>query len=222
MAKALTTAGLTRFSTQAAAGGLGLVLVLAVCSVQAQQVYRQVGADGKVTYSDRPADTTAQGQTGGSARAAAPSSGSPLPYEIRQIATRYPVTLYTADNCAPCISARNLLLQRGVPFTERTVSSRDDMEALQRISGETSLPFGSIGGQQLKGFSDTEWSQYLDAAGYPKTSQLPAGFRNAPPSALVAVKPAVPAAAAPTTAPVTTPKAPESIAPRTNRAGIQF
>ena len=212
-----TTTGSARFSTRATVVA-GIGLLLAVCSVQAQQVYRHVGADGRGTYSDKPADTATQGRTG--ATPAATASGSPLPYEVRQIATRYPVTLYTSDNCAPCNSARNLLLQRGVPFTERTVNSREDTEALQRISGEASLPFGSIGGQQLKGFSDAEWSQYLDAAGYPKTSQLPSGFRNAPPTALVAVKPAVPTAAAP--APVAAPRAAESIAPRTNPAGIQF
>ena len=215
-----TTTGSARFSTRATVVA-GIGLLLAVCSVQAQQVYRHVGADGRVTYSDKPADTATQGRTG--ATPAATASGSPLPYEVRQIATRYPVTLYTSDNCAPCNSARNLLLQRGVPFTERTVNSREDTEALQRISGEASLPFGSIGGQQLKGFSDAEWSQYLDAAGYTKTSQLPSGLRNAPPTALVAVKPAAPTAAAPATpAPAAAPRASESIAPRTNPAGIQF
>ena len=214
-----TTTGFARFSTRATVAGIGLLL--AVCSVQAQQVYRHVGADGRVTYSDKPADTATEGKTG--ATPAATASGSPLPYEMRQIANRYPVTLYTSDNCAPCNSARNLLLQRGVPFTERTVNSREDTEALQRISGEASLPFGSIGGQQLKGFSDAEWSQYLDAAGYPKTSQLPPGFRNAPPTALVAVKPAAPTAAAPAKpSPTAAPRAAESIAPRPNPAGIQF
>lgn len=215
------TAQFARFSTQATLGGIALLL--AVCSVQAQQVYRHVGADGKVTYSDQPpaADAAPQGRAGAAATATS-SSGSPLPYELRQTATRYPVTLYTGDNCAPCNSARNLLLQRGVPFTERTVNSREDADALQRISGETSLPFGSIGAQQLKGFSDGEWSQYLDAAGYPKTSQLPPGYRGASPSALVAIKPAAPAAQAPAAAAPAAPRAPESVAPRTNRAGIQF
>lgn len=214
------TAPFARFSRQATLGGIALLL--AVCSVQAQQVYRHVGADGKVSYSDQPpaSDAAPQGRTGGAATPA--SSGSPLPYELRQTATRYPVTLYTSDNCAPCTSARNLLVQRGVPFTERTVNSREDTEALQRISGEASLPFGSIGGQQLRGFSDAEWSQYLDAAGYPKTSQLPPGYRAASPSALVALKPAAPAAQAPAAATRVAPSAPESVAPRTNRAGIQF
>ncbi len=211
------------FSSQAVLAGL--VLVLAGCSVQAQQVYRNVGPDGKVTYSDQPAATSTQSTSAGSVTSNSAASGTPLPYALRQIASRYPVTLYTGDNCAPCTSARTLLLQRGVPFNERTVNSREDVEALLRLSGESSLPFGTVGGQQLKGFSDTEWSQYLDAAGYPKTSELPPGFRQAPATALVAVKPVPPAAAPAVKAPVEAkkmPKAPESIAPRTSPAGIQF
>lgn len=79
-------------------------------------------------------------------------------------------------------------MARGVPFTERTVTTSEDAAALQRLSGSTSLPFGSIGGQQLVGFSDGEWTQYLDAAGYPKQSQLPSSYRPPAATPLVAVK----------------------------------
>src|SRR5690606_2941537 len=92
-----------------------------------------------------------------------------------------------------------LLTQRGIPFAERTVSSNDDIDALKRLSGEASLPLATIGAQQLKGFSDTEWTRYLDAAGYPKQSQLPPGYRRPAPAPMVAVvpkaAPAEPAAA---------------------------
>lgn len=208
-----------KFSPASTAVG-GLLLLLAACAAQAQ-VYRHVGPDGKVSYSDQPADAAAPlGKSGTAAGAAAPA-GSALPYDLRQIANRYPVTLYTGDNCAPCTSARNLLLQRGVPFTERTVNTAEDADALQRLGGDTSLPLGRIGGQQLRGFSDSEWSQYLDAAGYPKTSQLPSAYRNAAATPLVAAKRTAPATpATPAASPVAPP--PASIAPRTGAAGIQF
>jgi hypothetical protein len=87
-----------------------------------------------------------------------------------------------------------LLTSRGVPFNERTVTTAEDAEALQRLAGESSLPFLTIGGQRLKGFSDSEWTQFLDAAGYPKTSALPSGYRNGLSGPLVVVqKPAAPA-----------------------------
>lgn len=160
-------------------------LALAGTATHAQQVYRIVGPDGKVTFSDRAPDTQLAPTTtrGGGA----PAADAALPYELRQVATRYPVTLYTSNDCQPCNSARNLLIGRGVPFSERTITTSEDVEAFKRLSGGTSLPFGTIGGQQLQGFSDAEWTQYLDLAGYPKQSQLPANYRRPAATPLVAV-----------------------------------
>ena len=172
------------------------LLALFAGSASAQTVYRIVGADGKVTFSDKPPvsndKVTATGRDGKQLEIAGATA---LPFELRQVVSRYPVTLYTSSNCVPCGSGRAMLSGRGIPFTERTVSSNEDIEALQRISGESSMPFLTIGGQKIKGFSDTEWTQYLDAAGYPSTSRLPTNYRNSPPAPLVAVqKPAAPAA----------------------------
>lgn len=203
-------------------------------AAHAQQVFRIVGPDGRVTFSDKPPiDARTPAAAAPSApepRAAGPSASGgnqALPFALRGVAIKYPVTLYTGPNCAPCGSGRNLLIGRGVPFTEKTVTTNEDLDALQRMSGALSLPVASIGGQQLKGYSETEWSQYLDAAGYPKSSQLPASYRNSPPTPLVAVqalapKPAQtgaaePAAAAPAPAPIFAPAPAPS-----NPAGIRF
>lgn len=200
------------------------LLALASAGAQAQPVYRIVGPDGKVTFSDRAPDTQAQPSTA-TAAPAAPANAA-LPYELRQVASRFPVTLYTGSDCAPCTSARNLLVNRGIPFTERTVDSNEDIDALKRISGNSSLPFGTIGGQQLMGFSDAEWTQYLDAAGYPKQSQLPSNYRRPPTKPLVE-KAAAPAAAPQAPEPAAPPRpapAPASPPPVTpsNPAGITF
>jgi len=196
---------------------------LLALAAQAQQIYRSVGPDGKVTFSDRaPATGTDATRIGSGQRTS--GSNDTLPYPLRQIAARFPVTLYTGSDCAPCNSARNLLINRGIPFTERTVASNEDIDALRRLSGDASLPFGSIGGQQLKGFSDSEWSQYLDAAGYPAQSQLPPSYRRPPPQPLVAL-PAKPAVSAPENAVPPAPRpAPPPATGRTpaNPAGIIF
>lgn len=206
-----------------------LLMALVSVGAQAQNVYRILGPDGKVTFSDRPpAETTAPPARSAATPAAATASPSAangaLPYELRQVANRFPVTIYTGNDCAPCGSLRNLLTSRGVPYTERTVTSNEDIAALQRLSGSTSLPFGTIGGQQLVGFSDAEWIQYLDAAGYPKQSQLPSNYRQPAPAPLVAAKPVE-------TAPAPAPKAPAPAAPPppandgptpSNPAGIRF
>lgn len=197
-------------------------------SVQAQPVYRVVGPDGKVTFSDRAPETTAPGaRTSSTAQAAAGTDTAALPYALRQVVQRFPVTLYTGSTCAPCDSARSLLVARGVPFTERTVGTSEDVEALEKLSGKSNLPFATIGGQQLEGFSETDWSQYLDAAGYPKQSQLPANYRRAPAAPLVALKPAqeAPKSAAekPAAAPARRPAVPAPSGPTpSNPAGIKF
>jgi glutaredoxin len=110
-----------------------------------------------------------------------------LPFELRQIAAKYPVSLYTGDNCAPCMSARAMLTARGIPFVEKSVKTAEDSQALQRISGDNTLPFATIGAQQLKGFSDSEWTQFLNAAGYPAVSILPPSYRNPSATPLVAI-----------------------------------
>ena len=202
-----------------------LLLMQLAASTQAQTVYRIVGADGKVTFSDKPPAAASQTTPLANAAPTGGNAGAALPFDLRQVAQKYPVTLYTSKDCAPCDSGRNLLRQRGVPFAEKTVSTSDDAEALQRLSGTTSLPFLTLGGQQIKGFSDTEWTQYLNAAGYPEKSRLPASYRNPAPAPLVAVKPieATPTASAAPAAPK--PVAPAAPPPRVtpaNPAGIQF
>lgn len=194
------------------------------------QVYRIVGPDGKVTFSDRPpADAKAQPAQSlplaGGAGGGTPTAS--LPMEVRQAAGRYPVTLYTSANCGPCDSARAYLRQRGVPYAEYTVSTRDDVAALQRLSGSASLPFMTLGAQHVPGFSEAEWSQYFDAAGYPKTSQLPPSYRNAPAQPLVAVQQAAPAQRAAAQRPAAPQSADAAPAPAPgpttdNPAGIRF
>lgn len=166
-----------------------VLLVLATPVAMAQQVYKIVGPDGKITFSDKPpaADkgkVTAPDVSAGGEGA----SGADLPYELRKVAAKYPVTLYTSNPCGPCDTGRTLLKNRGIPFNERTITTNDDINALQRLAGDNTMPFVTIGGQRLKGFSDVEWSQYLDAAGYPASSQLPKSYRYAAATPLVAVQ----------------------------------
>ena len=202
-------------------GGVCLAALLLPCASQAQTIYRVVGADGRVTFSDKlPLATDKATVLDASGRALSVTAVA-LPAELRQVASKYPVTLYTSSNCAPCNSGRDLLSGRGIPFAEKTVTTADDSDALQRISGGSSLPFLTIGSQQIKGYSDAEWSQFLDAAGYPKTSVLPASYRAPPATPLVVTQKAAPAAPAnEAPAPRDAVVAPSTTPP--NPAGIRF
>lgn len=211
-----------------------LALALAAGSLvsplaQAQQVYRIVGPDGKVTFSDQQPPASSNAKVSG-ANTSPGGSAAPtgLPFELRQVATKYPVTLYVGDNCGPCGAGRSLLTSRGIPFTEKTVNTTEDGKALQRLSGDASLPFLTIGSQQLKGFSDSEWTQFLNAAGYPASSVLPSSYR--PPAATPLVTAITAPAAAtgdgatarPTPVPPTTAARPTPPPSNENPAGIKF
>jgi glutaredoxin len=211
-----------------------LALGTAPLIAQAQQVYRSVGPDGRVVFTDVPPPQAATspavkpspgGSTGGS------GSTANLPFALRQVAERFPVTLYTRPECAPCDAGRSLLVSRGVPYAERTVTTSDDVQAMQRLVTEPALPLLAVGGQHLKGYASGEWNQYLDAAGYPKSSMLPAGWKPTPgrplaPQAVAASPaPSAPAVSSSEQAPVApsaAPIAPPTPAAARNPAGIQF
>lgn len=201
------------------------LLCLLAANVSAQGVYRIVGPDGRVSYSDRPPAETKASPVGRQAGTGTPNAQ--LPYDLRQVASRYPVTLYTSKDCAPCNSGRNLLNARGIPYAEKTISTPDDIEALRRINPDGNVPLLTIGSQQLKGYADTEWTQFLDAAGYPKQSQLPGSYRRPAATPLVAARP-VSGPAEPdnrSTEPGTASETPADIPvapPTENPAGIRF
>ena len=132
-------------------GSVCVAALLLAGATQAQTIYRVVGADGRVTFSDKlPVATDNATVLGAGGRALAVTAVA-LPAELRQLASKYPVTLYTSSSCAPCNSGRDLLNGRGIPYAEKTVSTADDSDALQRISGGSSLPFLTIGSQQIMG-----------------------------------------------------------------------
>lgn len=156
-------------------------LALACFALPGHALYKVVGPDGTVTYTDRPPPAASGRPAPVGARTEAPAGDAPqanLPLELRQVSTRYPVTLYTGADCAPCETGRRLLAARGVPFAERRVSSEEDAEALNRLTGGRSIPTLMIGTQALRGFADSDWHSYLDAAGYPRESRLPRGYQQ--------------------------------------------
>jgi len=196
--------------------------LLAAVALPSHALFKVVGPDGSITYTDRP-PPAAIGKPDTVARNSGPAEPSPLtglPLELRQVAQRFPVTLYTATDCVPCDGARRLLQARGVPYTERTVTSEDDAEALNRLTGGRAVPSVMIGSQALRGFAESDWQSYLDAAGYPRESQLPSNYQRPAAAPLVQRKPEV-AAATPPPAPAPEPVAPTPSTPP-SPTGIRF
>jgi len=190
-----------------------VAMLLAGAALPALALYKVVQPDGSVTYTDRP-PPAGSGRIITLGRNAAPTEPEAVfPLELRQPAQRYPVTLYTSPDCAPCDSGRRLLQQRGIPYRERLVTSDADAAALERTVGARTVPALTIGAQALRGLSEIEWTAYLDAAGYPRESRLPSGWQPAAPTPLVegipvrpqAAEPALPAGPASTGAPADEP-----------------
>ncbi len=196
-----------------------LVALMAVLPAQAQ--YKVVGPDGKITYTDRPPAASggkvtsigSRGTPGGTVDVA-------LPLELRQPAARYPVTLYTSTGaCSPCDTARQLLRQRGVPYAEKQVQSAEDAEALERLVGSRDVPALAIGTQMMRGLAPEVWGSYLDAAGYPRESRLPASYQYAAATPIVERREAKPPAREPAAA---APAEPTAAPVPANPSGIKF
>lgn len=197
-----------------------LALLLAGMAWPAAALYKVVGPDGRVTYTDRPpVESSSRVSTFGTAPAPVlPSAETGLPPELRDATKRYPVTLYVTGECPPCDNARQFLAQRGVPFTEKLVISVDDVAAMERVLGLRAVPSLTVGAQVLRGLSPTEWTAYLDAAGYPRESRLPADWQQPAATPMVPRPMARSAAPAAPTAPAPAPASPAPAAP----SGLRF
>lgn len=131
-----------------------LAAALAAACAPAWSLYKVIGPDGSITYTDRPptasdARITSLGRNGETT----PLGDASLPLELRQANARYPVVLYATAECTPCDSARALLQQRGVPYRERRIASDDDTLALERLTGARTVPALTVGQQVLRGLA---------------------------------------------------------------------
>jgi len=176
---------------------LALAAVVFATNVSAQ--YRWTDADGRTVYGDSPPRDArniqridARGASGAADALAA------LPFETRRAAQQFPVLLYTTGNCQPCDSARELLRARGIPYSERTISTKEDVEQLEKMGLGRRLPVLTVGRQVQKEFETGGWHAVLDAAGYPRSGQLPRSWPSTPtplvPRATEPPPPAVPLA----------------------------
>ncbi|MEZ5661015.1 MAG: glutaredoxin family protein [Burkholderiaceae bacterium] len=156
-------------------------------------------ADGRVSYGDRLPDhpvTVLRSPAGwklpGAKAAKTDAKSDPrLPYELRELSRRYPVLLYTTSNCEPCTQARAHLNKRGIPFNEKTVQSRRDVEAFNALG----LPegTGSARGHGGRRPADRLPVRTVGCAarqdGFRKESRLPGDFAQNPPQPLAANEP---------------------------------
>jgi glutaredoxin len=176
----------------------GLLLLLA-CASSSAQVYKWTDAQGTVHYTDTPPPQQRASQLKPAPQGASGEAAGALPYELARAVKASPVTLYTTtqSDCTGCDQGRALLRARGVPYTEKTVDTDEDKEALRRLAGKLELPLLVVGSRKVAGFQDAAWQEVLSAASYPRSAQLPSGYQYAAPepAAAAASVPAPPARA---------------------------
>lgn len=162
-----------------------IVLLLGCLAVmpsvaQAGELFRWIDAKGMVHYGDTPPADATQIEPLKFPAAAAP--GEDLPYATRRAQQNFPVTLYVAENCIEyCDQARNLLIERGIPFAEKALQTQEELDAFKALSGSGSVPTLRVGSSFLKGFLAEQWHNELDIADYPKIA--PYRAPRTPPSA---------------------------------------
>ena len=149
------------------------VLLGAACAASAQ-LYRWTDEKGRVHLTDTPPPASAK-NVRKSTPDAAPTAATRenQPYAVQLAARNYPVTLYTAPDCAPCGAARSLLNQRGVPFREISVIDEKESEQLRKAVGSLAVPSVVVGTSAQRGFEEGAYHSLLDLAGYPRTGLVP-------------------------------------------------
>ena len=147
-----------------------LLACLAIMPVQAGELFRWLDKSGKVNYGDTPPMDAINVQNIKSSSGSSPNDD--LPYETRIAQQNFPVTLYVGSICDEvCGQARSLLNRRGIPFSEKVLKTKQDIDAFKQLSGiEGFVPALQVGKTFIKGFLESQWNSELDIAGYAKTA----------------------------------------------------
>ncbi|MDZ7842112.1 MAG: glutaredoxin family protein [Gammaproteobacteria bacterium] len=127
------------------------------------KLYKWVDEDGNVTYQDRPPPDEARPvQT--FEQPLERSAEGEQDIELPDV----DLTLYSIEACDACDLVRNLLNDRGLPFTEKDAEQNVEVQdELREVSGVLSVPVLVIGDEVLTGFNRDLILRVLSDAGFP-------------------------------------------------------
>ena len=179
----------------ACVGALLAAVFAASAAAQTPSIYRYVGPDGQIVYSDHMPPSNAKDVESKKLIQNYIETDKQNP-ETQRAQQRFPVTLYTFPCGEVCDRAEALLNKRGIPFSTVNVQESSGAAKLKQLTGELQAPVLQAGDKLIaKGFNENLWQTLLDDAGYPKT---PPSRRGAAAQASAkAAAPAAPAAPAP-------------------------
>lgn len=163
---------------------------LCMLALAAHAQYRWRAADGSVGYGDEPPPGASTIELIDLSSASQTEDISRLPYILRTAMERFPVTLYTATDCAACTQVRTILTGRGIPFSEKTISTQEEVAHFKRLGLGDRLPVVTVGRKTVREFSPRDLQLELTAAGYPEKSVLPPHWKHKTPQPLLSHPPA--------------------------------
>ena len=150
-----------------------LLLLLFPLLAWADTLYKSVGPDGGVVYSDKPVIGSQVEKT----MEYTPGASSPLPdyvlrykeeleKQARQRAAGAQRTddtpqLFTTSWCGFCRRAKSYLAGKGIAYTEYDIETPDGMEALVSAGGGRGVPLLSWRGKRVQGFSETSYDAFF-------------------------------------------------------------
>lgn len=157
---------------------MAIGLAAASLPLAAAQLYQWKDAQGHTFYSDQQPPPSVRNAQQKSFKGSVIEGGEP--YAVQVARERHPITLYTSACGTPCDQARQLLIQRGVPFSSKDLrASEEARNEVQKLTGKLNVPVLTVGSDKIEGFEAGQWQAALDRAGYP-SSALP-GRGPAPP-----------------------------------------
>jgi glutaredoxin len=143
---------------------LVLVLLLAPALVQAETIYKSVGPDGKITYSQKPPTGNKVEKT----LTFANLPSTPLPDSVMRYQDelqkglkkrlsapdrRDMPVLFTAVWCGYCKQAKAYLAQNAISYREYDIETPDGARAFAEAGAGRGIPVLQWKGQNVQGFS---------------------------------------------------------------------
>ncbi len=146
-------------------------LLFLACALASQlagaQPYKWVDAQGRTHYGDRP---PAEAKTRPVTAAINTYSGTPVLNATGKPATpglqRESIVIYTTPTCGYCTAAKAHMGRRGIPYTERDVTTSESYEREFRQKGGRGVPLIVAGSRTLNGYSAGSLDALLKGAGY--------------------------------------------------------
>lgn len=165
-----------------------LVVMASFChSAVADQLYKWVDSQGRVTYqSTPPPDDAAEVVKTTIGTVGAEEGDAPA----EQVFETDPIKFYTKPDCATCNLARTYFEEMEIPFEEVNIAEDEALAAkMQKNFGHNNVPTIKVGNKSVTGYEVNTMAKILKDAGY----NIPGEEEGAPAEALVPAEEEAPA-----------------------------